>query len=316
MKDRSPGREQDICHLPVMEEEVGKLLVRESTRLILDCTVGSGGHAAVMLEASPEQCVLYGIDLDDQALRLARRRLSRFGRKVILKRMNFKDLERALPQPLVGKVDALLIDCGISRLQIVTSSRGFSFDRDGALDMRFDLTATTTAASLLSSMGVAELKTLLVRFGERAKAGKIAAAVVKRREAGKLRTTLDLAEAVKSVVRSRAAKSLARTFLAIRTRVNCELENLAAALDALPHVLARGGRACVISYHSEEDRIVKRSFRRFSGRCVCPPGRIVCDCGKAAVFNVLTPKPLLPTADEIRRNPSARSAKARVVEKM
>ncbi len=306
----------DVWHEPVMAEEITDLLVNRSTRLVLDCTVGAGGHAARLLDAAPQQSVLYGIDLDRDALRLAGERLSRFGERVVLKRMNFSELDQALPERLMGKVDALLIDCGISKLQIVTPGRGFSFDRDGDLDMRFDQTGTVTAGAFLAITDVNELRSLLVQFGERANAKRIARAIIRLRDQGELKTTLDLSRAVKSVVKNKVAKSMARTFLAIRERVNCELENLVKALDHLPQVMAAGGRACIISYHSEEDRIVKRYFRRLSGKCMCPPGRIVCDCGKAAVFRLVTPKPLPPTAGEIGRNPSARSAKIRVAEKM
>jgi 16S rRNA (cytosine1402-N4)-methyltransferase len=316
MNNQSSVEGHDVWHDPVMAEEITELLVNRSTRLVLDCTVGAGGHAARLLDAAPQQSILYGIDLDRDALRLAAERLSRFGERVVLKRMNFSEMHLALPGRLMGKVDALLIDCGISRLQIVTPGRGFSFDREGDLDMRFDQAGVLTAGAFLAATDVDELRTLLVKFGERVNARRIARAIIRLRDRGELKTTLDLARAVKSVVKRKAAKSMARTFLAIRERVNRELESLVKALDHLPQVLAAGGRACIISYHSEEDRIVKRYFRRLSGKCVCPPGRIVCDCGKAAVFKLVTPKPLPPTAAEIERNPSARSAKIRVVEKM
>ena len=316
MNKESSVEGHDVWHDPVMAEEITELLVNRSTRLVLDCTVGAGGHAARLLDAAPQQSVLYGIDLDRDALRLAGERLSRFGERVVLKRMNFSEMHLALPERLMGKVDALLIDCGISKLQIVTPDRGFSFDRDGDLDMRFDQTGTVTAAGFLAITDANELRNLLVQFGERANAKRIARAIIRLRDQGELKTTLDLSRAVKSVVKSKAAKSMARTFLAIRERVNQELESLVKALGHLPQVMAAGGRACIISYHSEEDRIVKRYFRRLSGKCVCPPGRIVCDCGKAAVFRLVTPKPLPPTAAEIERNPSARSAKIRVAEKM
>ena len=316
MNSQSSVEGHDVWHDPVMAEEITDLLVNRSTRLVLDCTVGAGGHAARLLDAAPQQSVLYGIDLDRDALRLAAERLSRFGERVVLKRMNFSEMHQALPGHLIGKVDALLIDCGISKLQIVTPDRGFSFDREGDLDMRFDQDGTVTAGAFLAIADVDDLRRLLVQFGERPNARRIARAIIRLRDRGELKTTLDLARAVKSVVKSKAAKSMARTFLAIRERINSELESLVKALDRLPMMMAAGGRACIISYHSEEDRIVKRYFRRLSGKCVCPPGRIVCDCGKAAVFKLVTPKPLPPTAAEIERNPSARSAKIRVVEKM
>jgi 16S rRNA (cytosine1402-N4)-methyltransferase len=308
--------EEDAWHVPVMVNEVRDFLISDSTKVIVDCSVGTGGHAAAMLAAAPSDCVLYGFDLDDEALHHAKLRLSEFEGRVSLKKMNFRELTGCLPMHIVGSVDALLVDCGISRLQIVKFNRGFSFDRDADLDMRFDQTASTSAVSLLESVTVQQLKQLLTRFGEKTRASRIARAIVRRREGGRLRTTGDLREAVKTVVKARAAKTLARVFLAIRSSVNNELENLAEALEAFPMVLATGGRACVISYHSGEDRIVKRYFRKASGRCVCPPGQAICNCGSAPLFRILTPKPALPTAEEIRRNPSARSARIRVVEKM
>jgi 16S rRNA (cytosine1402-N4)-methyltransferase len=309
-------REHQTWHVPVMAEEVQRYLVTTSTKVVVDCTLGTGGHAERLLEATSPDSLLIGIDLDDDALAIAAERLSRFGRRVVLKKMNFRHLAEAIPRDLLGKVDALLIDCGISMLQIVRSGRGFSFDRDGGLDMRFDQGADRTAASVLAHADRDDLRRLLTQFGEGANAGRISRAIVRMRDEGRLKTTGDLAEAVKTVVRARAAKSLARVFLAIRSRVNDELGNLAAALEALPEVLATGGRACVIAYHSSEDLVVKTHFKKYSGKCVCPPGRLVCDCGKAPLLKVLTPKPVVPTAEETRRNPSARSAKIRVVEKM
>jgi 16S rRNA (cytosine1402-N4)-methyltransferase len=182
--------------------------------------------------------------------------------------------------------------------------------------MRFDRSAPLSARLLLEEMDAPELGRLLWRFGEKARGKQIARAIMHARDSGRLATTADLARAVKSVVRGRAAKSLARVFLAIRTQVNREIENLSQVLEALPGVLATGGRAAVISYHGTEDLVTKRYFRKFSGRCICPPGRLICDCGKQRLFKVLTPKPVTPSAEEIRRNPASRSAKIRVVEKM
>lgn len=308
--------EHQTWHVPVMAGEVQRYLVTASTRVIVDCTVGMGGHAEKLLEASSPDSLLVGIDLDDDALVIAEERLSRFAGRVVLRKMNFRNLIKAIPGDLVGRVDALLIDCGISMLQIVRSDRGFSFDRDGDLDMRFDQDADRTAASVLGETDTKRLRELLIRFGEGANAARISRAVVKARDEGRLKTTSDLAGIVKAVAKVRPAKSLARVFLAIRSRVNEELENLAAALEVLPEVLASGGRACVIAYHSAEDSVAKTYFRKYSGKCVCPAGRLVCDCGKVPLLRVLTPKPVVPTAEETRRNPSARSARIRVVEKM
>jgi 16S rRNA (cytosine1402-N4)-methyltransferase len=309
------SRRQNAWHIPVMANEVVGYLVTSSTRVVLDCTVATGGHAERMLDHASGDAILIGIDLDGAAMEIARKRLSRFGDRVVLRKANFRDLMTAIPAKLVGKVDAVLIDCGISRLQIVTSSRGFSFDREGVLDMRFDTTTGRTAASVFSGISAADLSGMLAQFGERPKARRIANAIIRLRDRGELLTSADLAKAVKSVVKTRVAKSLARVFLAVRSYVNDELASLAEALEALPGILSPGGRACVITYHSGEARIVKTVFRKYSGKCICPPERLVCDCGKASFFRVLTPKPVSPSDEEIRVNPSARSARIRVVER-
>ena len=306
--------EHRLWHSPVMADVVTSFLITPTTRVIVDCTVGTAGHALEMLKAASDEAVLIGIDMDRSALQIASERLASFGDRVMLRHGNFADLPR-LVGTYTGQVDALLIDCGISKLQIVLPDRGFSFDQEGRLDMRFDTESSVTAAQVLGSISFPELRSLLSSFGE-SRAGAIARSIIRRRERGELSTTADLAGAVKAVVKTRQAKSLARVFLAIRAYVNRELENLRLALEVLKDVLSKGGRACVVTYHSAEDVIVKTAFRKYSGKCVCPPGAVACTCGKAEVFKLLTRKPLVPSADEIRANPSARSAKIRVVEKM
>ncbi len=311
--------EEDAWHVPVMVEEVKGHLVTGSTRVIIDMTVGTGGHALELLQASPEECMLIGLDLDGDALEIAAKRLDAFKDRVTLKKANFADVSRVIEESvpdLAGSVDAILLDCGISKKEIVESKRGFSFDRDGALDMRFDTSSGETAKSYLGKITVEELTELLRQYGERPHARKIAKTIMTRRHQGHMESTRDLADAVKSVVRARPAKSLARVFLAVRAAVNSEMENLATAIDAIPQVLRSGGRVSIISYHSVEDRVVKTLFNKHSGKCVCPPGRLVCNCGKKPCLKVLTRKPLSPTREEIVSNPSARSAKLRVAEKM
>jgi 16S rRNA (cytosine1402-N4)-methyltransferase len=315
MRDRDLG-EPEAWHVPVMAEEVNEFLISERTEVIVDCTVGTGGHAEAMLRAAPANAILVGFDLDREALDRAAGRLRPFGDRVILRKMNFKNLASGLPARFMGRVNALLVDCGISMLQIVKTHRGFSFDRSGPIDMRFDRAAPESALTFLQGTDMATLSELLSRFGEKAGARRIARAILRARDKGELATTGDLAAAVKSAVRGRPVKTLARVFLAIRAGINREIENLSEALEAFPSVLASGGRAAVIAYHGNEDRVVKQYFRKFSGRCVCPPGRPACECGKANWFRVLTPKPVRPSAEEIRLNPASRSAKLTVVEKM
>ncbi|HVP57948.1 MAG TPA: 16S rRNA (cytosine(1402)-N(4))-methyltransferase RsmH [bacterium] len=310
---------QDMMHVPVMADQVKHYLVRPSTRLVVDMTVGTGGHALELLGALPQSSILVGLDLDSDALEIAARRLAQYKDRVILKKANFRYVEDVLEDAVpgsLGTVDAILADCGISKKEIVESKRGFSFDRDGDLDMRFDTSSGETAKSLLRHMTVEELADLFRNYGEAAHARRLAKALVARRSQGRLETTLDLAGAVKSVVRAKPAKSMARVFLAIRATVNGEMDNLARAIEAVPRVLSSGGRVAVISYHSVEDRVVKTLFNKHSGKCICPPGSLVCSCGKKQDLMVLTPRPLVPAREETASNPSARSAKLRVAEKM
>jgi 16S rRNA (cytosine1402-N4)-methyltransferase len=299
-----------------MTGEALEFLITPATRVIVDATVGQGGHAEVLLEAAPADCLLLGVDLDDEALGFTARRLERFGERVLLMKMNYGDLLAKMPSHLAGNVDALLVDCGISGLQIVSSDRGFSFDRGGSLDMRFDTSRGATAGALLQTMSLDAMTDLLREFGEGRRARKIARSIMAARDASGLTSTLDLARAVKAVIRYKPAKSLARVFLALRATVNSELDSLSNLMESLPDLMSMGGRVCVITYHSLEDRIVKRAFRRLSGKCVCPPGTIACNCGKVQAFRVLTPKPLTPKAEEISANISARSAKMRVAERI
>jgi 16S rRNA (cytosine1402-N4)-methyltransferase len=302
-----------------MVEEVKHYLLRPSTRIIVDMTVGTGGHALELLRAAPEDCVLVGLDLDSDALEIAAGRLAEFKDRVILRKTNFRYVEDVLEDAMpggLGLVDAIVFDCGISRKEIVESRRGFSFDREGDLDMRFDASEGQTAKSMLRHMTVEELSDLFRQYGEAPHARKIARALVLRRDQGRLESTLDLAGIVKSVVRAKPAKSMARVFLAIRAAVNDEMESLARAIETVPRVLRSGGRISVISYHSVEDRVVKTLFNKHSGKCMCPPESLVCSCGKKQDLMVLTPKPLVPTREETASNPSARSAKMRVAEKM
>jgi len=309
----------DTMHVPVMVEEVKHYLVRPSTRIMVDMTVGTGGHALELLRAAPDLTVLVGLDLDSDALETAARRLAEYKDRVILRKANFREVEDVLEDALpgsLGNIDALLVDCGISKKEIVESRRGFSFDREGDLDMRFDTSSAKTAKSFLRHMTIEELADLFRHYGEGAHARRIAKVLVARRDQGRLESTLDLAGAVKSVVRAKPAKSMARVFLAVRAAVNNEMENLAMAIEKVPRMLRSGGRVAVISYHSVEDRVVKTLFNKHSGKCVCPPGSLVCSCGKKQDLMVLTPKPLVPAREETASNPSARSAKLRVAEKM
>jgi 16S rRNA (cytosine1402-N4)-methyltransferase len=270
----------------------------------VDGTIGMGGHAEQLLETGSFETRLLGVDRDPEALRRAGQRLARFGDRVVLRHGSFRELATLAADAGIGAAVAILLDLGLSSYQLDESGRGFSFARDEALDMRFDPTRGPTAADLLNSLSRDEIGRLLVEFGEERHARRIARRIDERRRRAPLRTTADLVAAVKDAV-PRAAwprriHVATRTFQAVRMAVNEETETLAKALPRAASLLERGGRLGVISFHSGEDRIVKRSFRSLEA---------------GGEFAALLPAPLEPGPDEVKDNPRARSAKLRVLER-
>lgn len=280
----------------------------------MDGTVGAGGHAAGILEASRPAGLLLGLDVDPQALALARQKLAPFGERAWLKKASYtRLLEEAA---LLGweKVDGILLDLGASSMQFDTPERGFSFLSDGPLDMRFDPDAPLTAAEIVNAWPEEELADILYRYGEEPAARRIARAIVRARP---LHGTRDLAALIeRSLGRRGPHHPATRTFQALRIAVNGELDALAQALPQAIQALAPGGRLAVIAFHSLEDRLVKEYFRRESRDCLCPPRQPLCTCGHKASLKEVNRRPVVPTEDEIERNPRARSARLRVAEKI
>ena len=279
----------------------------------IDGTVGGGGHAEAILESSAPDGRLLGLDRDPGALEAAGERLARFGGRAVLRHGSFARLA-ALAEGF-APADGVLLDLGLSSLQLADPARGFAFSREGPLDMRFDPTAPgPTAADLVNGLPVKELAALLYRYGEERQAGRIAEAIVAARP---LETTRQLAEVIERAVGRRGRIHPAtRTFQALRIAVNKELEALEAALPQAVDLLRPGGRLVVISFHSLEDRIVKRFLRRESRDCICPPETPVCTCGHTAQLRLLTRKPVRPDPEEVERNPRARSARLRAAERI
>jgi 16S rRNA (cytosine1402-N4)-methyltransferase len=307
-------------HEPVMLDEVVELLApvldRPGARIV-DLTLGLGGHAAALLERARDDVRLLGLDRDPRALEAAHARLARFGERVVVRHARFAELPERLAELGWERVDAVLADLGVSSLQLDDAGRGFSFQREGDLDMRMDPTRGESAADLLARLSQGELSGLLRDLGEEPEARRIARALCRTGAAERPRTTAELRAAI---VRAVGARSTRRhdpatlTFQALRIAVNDELAELEALLAMLPERLQPGGRAVFLAYHSLEDRQVKQSFRRWSARCVCPPELPICQCGGKARALRLTPGAARPTADEIARNPRARSARLRAVE--
>ncbi|MFO3797034.1 MAG: 16S rRNA (cytosine(1402)-N(4))-methyltransferase RsmH [Anaerolineales bacterium] len=308
MKSLSPP------HIPVLYQEVIRLLAPKDGGRYVDGTLGAGGHAYGILEASSPRGQLIGFDRDPQALELAAASLSLFGDRVRLVHASFASLLEVLRREGWEQVDGILLDLGVSSMQLDTPQRGFSFQHDAPLDMRFDPAAPVTAADLVNTLSEEALTDLFYRYGEEPAARRIASAIVRSRP---IRTTAELARLIEKVKPQRGPIHPAtQVFQALRIAVNRELDALQQVLPQALRALVSGGRLVVIAFHSLEDRIVKEFFRRESRDCVCPPRQPVCTCGHRATLRVITPKPLTPAPQEIAQNPRARSARLRCAEKL
>jgi 16S rRNA (cytosine1402-N4)-methyltransferase len=307
-------------HTPVLAAEVLALLAPRAGGVYVDGTVGGGGHAALVLDASAPDGRLFGFDRDRQALRAAAERLVPYGDRVTLIHGNFAGMAAALAGYGVTAVDGLLLDLGVSSHQLDAAERGFSFQQDAPLDMRMDPSAGETAADLVNELSVAELTRIIREYGEDRWAKRIATFIAQAREDSPVTTTLQLAELVKRAIPRGAWEErihpATRTFQALRIAVNDELASAAQGVDAGVGLLKPEGRIAVISFHSLEDRIVKERFRGFSRGCICPKELPVCVCHHQPELRILTGKPVMATAEETALNPRARSARLRVAEKL
>ncbi len=302
-------------HLPVLYQETIQGLQPRAGGRYVDGTVGAGGHAYGILETSAPDGLLLGLDLDPQALALAAERLALFGERAILREASYLTIAQQIVALGWPAVDGILLDLGVSSMQLDTPQRGFSFQEDAPLDMRFSPRAPQTAADLVNTLPEEDLANILYRYGEERRSHQIARAIVAARP---LHTTRQLAEVVaRSTHSGRPGMHPAtRTFQALRIAVNQELENVERVLPLAIQSLAPGGRLAVISFHSLEDRIVKHLFRQESRDCLCPPRQPICTCGHKASLRLITHKPIQATPEEIQKNPRARSAKLRIAEKL
>ncbi len=302
-------------HTPVLREETIKLLQIQPGRRYIDCTVGTAGHAAAILEASSPGGQLLGIDADPKAIEIAQKRLPSYGSTVLLVNDNFVHLEDICRRYNFHPVHGILFDLGVSLLQLEDLGRGFSFRFDAPLDMRFDPTQPLTAATIVNTFSEAEIALLLKKYGEEHHSRRIASQIVSNRP---INTTLQLVRAVERAVGAAKGRiqPATRTFQALRIAVNRELVNLEATLGQTINLLHPGGRLVVISYHSLEDRLVKRFLQRESKGCLCPPDITVCVCGHLPTLKLIRKKAITPSAAEKEANPRSRSAKLRVAERL
>jgi 16S rRNA (cytosine1402-N4)-methyltransferase len=304
-------------HIPVMYQEILDYLQPQPGGRYIDGTLGAGGHTAGLLRASAPDGRVLGLDRDEDALAFAREQLAEFGQRVTFVQATFAEMDEIAPPRGFAAVDAILLDLGLSSRQLEDAGRGFSFRGDGPLDMRFDRSAGQTAADLVNSLSEDELALLLRRYGEVRRNRKFARAIVGARPIQSTRQLASLIEVEAAGLGRRSSRihPATRVFQALRIVVNEELESLTDGLKAALTLLKRGGRLAVISFHSLEDRLVKKFFREQSRECVCPPGQPICTCNTKPELRLVTRKVVKPTQLEISRNPRSRSARLRVAEK-
>jgi len=305
-----------LYHTPVLAKELINELLKDRPSRVVDATLGGGGHALEMLRRAPQEMQLIGIDRDAEAIAAAAERLKAFEQRVIILQGDFRNLDKLLDEAGIAAVEAVYADLGVSSHQIDTAERGFSYLKDGPLDMRMDRNSTTTAATLLQNLSSDELAKIFQSYGEERLARRIAKRIERERRHRPLTRTFDLVEIVSAVVpRPGRIKSLSRIFQALRIAVNDEMAALADFLSTALRVLTPGGKLAIISYHSLEDRQVKRFFMQHEKGCVCPPDVPMCICGRQSELSVLTRKAVPPGETEIQNNPRARSAKLRIAQK-
>ena len=306
-------------HQPVLLHEVLDFLMCRPGGIFVDATLGLGGHAEAILQKIQPGGRLIGVDRDKESLERVRDRLLPYAHSVLYFHENFKNLPLILNNLDLPPLDGILADLGVSSYQLLSPERGFSFQGSGMLDMRMDRSQTQTAAGLVNQLPVDQIADLIHRYGEERYARRIAKAIVRARSQGRISQCAELARIIESAVPARGPRSIhpaTRTFQALRIAVNEELEGLEEFLaDVLPFVKP-GGRVAVISFHSLEDRIVKRTFRKAAGLCVCNRSPELCTCPREARVTIITPRPATPRAAELKDNPRARSARLRIAERI
>ena len=307
-------------HELVMLSEVLEYLQPKSGQTVIDGTLGGGGHSIEIVKRLLPDGKLIGIDLDNDALKAAGERLSEYSENIVLRQGNFFEMEAIVAKLGIKQVNGVLLDLGVSSYQFDTAERGFSFRYDVPLDMRMNKAQAVTARELVNSFSEKQLEDIIWNYGEERWARRIAKFIVDRRARKPIETTAELVEivlaAVPSGARTETIHPATKTFQALRIAVNKELESLQAGLDAAISLLAPNGKLVILSYHSLEDRIVKESFARHSGRCECPSKLPICVCGAKKTIKVLTKRPVVASEAEISANPRARSAKLRAAEKL
>ena len=306
-------------HTSVLLEETIEGLKIKPEGIYVDGTLGGGGHAFQIAAKLSAKGRLVGIDQDEAAIRAAGERLKEFGGLVTIVRSNFRNTPEVIASLGIGAIDGMILDLGVSSYQFDTAERGFSYRYDAPLDMRMDMRQTLTAEQIVNHYTEQELFRVIRDYGEDRFAKNIAKHIVRARQQEPIRTTEELNEIIKAAIpakmRAEGGHPSKRTFQAIRIECNRELEVLKDSLEELIDLLKPGGRLCIITFHSLEDRIVKNAFRKAENPCTCPPGFPVCVCGKVSKGKIITGKPIQPDEEERKENPRSKSAKLRIFEK-
>jgi len=318
--DRNAAEDQSYGHKPVLLDECLDALAIKPDGIYLDGTLGRAGHSLEIVKRLSAGGRLIGVDRDETALEAARQRLSEYMDRVSLVHSNFSRIHEVLDGLCIDKIDGMLFDLGVSSPQLDDAQRGFSYMQDAPLDMRMDRTASLTAWDVVNGWSYEDLRRILFEYGEERYAPVIAKHIVREREAQPIETTLQLTELIKRAMPPAALREkqhpAKRSFQAIRIAVNGELDELEPMMDAAAERLNRGGRLAVITFHSLEDRLIKKTMQRLATGCTCPPEFPVCVCGKQPKMKLITRKPIVSTAAELEYNHRARSAKLRVAEKV
>lgn len=310
----------EFIHKPVLFDQCMEGLDIKPDGVYADGTLGGGGHASGTCSRLSDKGVFIGIDRDRDALAAASEKLKDFSCEKKLVQSNYSEIKTVLKELNIDKIDGALLDLGVSSFQLDNPARGFSYMQDAPLDMRMNRDDSFTASDVINKYDKQELTRVISRYGEERWASRIAEFIVKARKDKPIETTFELVDVIKAAIPASARRTgphpAKRTFQAVRTEVNEELSRLEGAVDAFLDVLAPGGRLCIITFHSLEDRIVKEVFNRRANPCTCPKEFPVCICGKKADIKKITGKPVTASRQELECNPRARSAKLRVAEKI
>jgi len=310
----------EFKHTSVLFLESMKNLNINPEGIYVDGTLGGGGHASGICEKLNQKGIFIGIDRDGDAIRAASERLKDYPCKKIFVQNNYVDVKEVLEEQGIENIDGAILDLGVSSFQLDNFERGFSYMQEASLDMRMNAEDSLTAEVVVNEYDQKELTEIIRKYGEERWASRISEFIVKERKKHRIQTTTELVDVIKAAIPASARREgphpAKRTFQAIRIEVNDELNQLERAVDEFVDVLGDGGRLCIITFHSLEDRIVKEAFQRRANPCICPKEFPICTCGKKADVKKISGKPILPTPQELEMNPRARSAKLRVIEKI